>query len=185
MCDTEPPRYTVVVISRALNFYIFMNSMMGWVVAAVVIVAAGVFYFWPQLSQAPATQNSGTEQQGTTDSTSAAQRSSDVAALSGTWRSNTDAKFTREFRADGVIYDRYEGDASAGIGGSWGLVLDATKEPGLVASAASLIGKTVIKATWEDGAETTYFVVNSVSGTTLTTTDLSGNGKVTIYTKVQ
>lgn len=157
-----------------------MNNMMGWIVAAIVVVAAGVFYFWPQLSQAPAEQSG---QQATTTA-SGAQQGVDRAQMTGTWRSTTDSKFTREFRADGVIYDRYEGDAIAGTGGSWSVVLDASRETGLTVPAANLIGKTVIKAEWEDGSLITYFTVDALSGTSMTTTDLTGNGKVTIYTKV-
>ena len=153
-----------------------MNGMTGWIVAAIVIIAAGVFYFWPQLSQAPATTG-----QTNTTQTSGTETSSKIV---GTWQSQTDAKFTREFRVDGVIYDRYEGDATPGIGGSWSIVLDVSRETGLTIPAASLTGKTVIKAVWEDGAETTYFTVDAVSGTSLTTTDLTGNGSVTVYTKI-
>jgi len=154
-----------------------MNGIMGWVVAAIVIVAAGVFYFWPQLSKAPVSQTPQAGQQ--------APATTGNAQLTGTWKSTTDAKFTREFRTDGVIYDRYEGDATPGIGGSWGAVLDISRETGLTVPPASLAGKTVIKATWENGSITTYFTVDAVSDTSLTTTDLSGNGKVTTYTKVQ
>ena len=154
-----------------------MNKNIGWIVAVVVALAAITFYFWPQLSQAPAGQ-----QTATTTPTSTGQ--SDTAQMAGTWRSTTDAKFTREFRADGVIYDRYEGDATAGVGGTWGVVLDPSREPMLAVLSASLAGKTVIKAVWEDGAETTFFTVDSVSNTSMTTTDLSGRGAVTVYTKV-
>ncbi len=155
-----------------------MNGKIGWAVAVVVAVAATAFYFWPQLSQAPVVQ-----QTINTAPVNSAQ-TIDRSMMTGTWQSNTDAKFTREFRADGVIYDRYQGDATAGVGGSWGVVLDVSKEAGITIPAASLLGKTVIKAIWEDGAEITYFSVDALSAASMTITDLSGRGGVTVFTKI-
>jgi hypothetical protein len=104
--------------------------------------------------------------------------------VAGTWRSTTDAKFTREISTDGIITDRYEGDASAGMSGGWSAVdLMTETVPGI--PAASLTGKTVIKVVWADGTDITYFTIDSVTDTTLVTTDLSGRGAVTTYTKVQ
>ncbi len=148
---------------------------MGWIVAAVVIIAAAVFYFWPSISAAPATSG-----QATTTPQATEQSSKDV---SGTWRSQTDAKFTREIRTDGVIIDRYEGDTTAGVNGEW-VVVDAATETGLTTPATSLAGLTVIKVVWEGGVETTYFAINSVDEKTLTTTDLTGKGEVTIYSRI-
>ena len=42
-------------------------------------------------------------------------------ALSGTWQSTDDTKFSRELDADGKAVDRYEGDASATTAGHWTL----------------------------------------------------------------
>lgn len=150
---------------------------LGWVVAVVIAIAAAVYIWWPTTAgevQAPAgEQQAPATQQAVTES-----------SMAGTWRSNTDAKFTREFRADGVIYDRYEGDATAGVGGSWGIVLDPSREPALTVPVVSLAGKTVIKATWENGVEVTYFSVDALGPTTMTITDLSGTGGVTVFTKI-
>lgn len=156
---------------------------MGWIVAAVVIVAAGAFYFWPNLSKAPATTD--TEQTATTTSQTQATSTQTLRdpMMSGTWQSNSDAKFTREFRADGVVYDRYKGDATAGVGGSWEVV-DPAKESALLARATALAGVTVIKAMWEDGAVVTYFSINKLDEKSMTITDLSGRGGVTVFTKI-
>lgn len=150
---------------------------MGWVVAAVVIIAAGVFYFWPQVMKAPSTaQNT---EQASTQTQPTAQPD-----MPGTWRSDKDAKFTREIRADGVIIDHYEGEPTAGVNGQWSAVADVSAEAGLTIPAAALAGKTVIKVVWEGGAETTYFAIDSLTGSAMTTTDLSGRGEVNTWTRL-
>ncbi len=103
--------------------------------------------------------------------------------MSGLWQSTIDAKFTREIRPDGVMIDRYEGDMGAGTGGEWS-VIDPEGEPVLKDRAGALSGMTVIKVVWDGGVETTYFAVNKLDEHSLTTTDLSGQGAVTVYTKI-
>lgn len=39
--------------------------------------------------------------------------------LVGTWQSEDDSRFSREFDADGTSVDRYDGDASATTNGRW------------------------------------------------------------------
>lgn len=153
-----------------------MKGMIGWIVAAVVIIAAGAYYF--NREKVPVTSDVIPEQQTTIVSEGSA-----AEEMSGTWRSDTDAKFTREIRADGVIIDRYEGDATPGINGEWSIVNPA-QEPAITDIAASFPNKTVVRAEWEGGVEVTYFVISEVTSTKLVTTDLSGTGSVTTYTKV-
>lgn len=155
-----------------------MNGMMGWVVAALVVVAAGVFYFWPQFTKAPA--QSGSEQQ------QAQQQAAPTsnADMPGTWRSDRDAKFTREIRADGTVIDRYEGESSAGVNGQWSTVADVSAETSLTVPPASVAGLTIVKVVWEGGVETTYFAINKLEAGTMTTTDLTGRGEVTIWTRL-
>lgn len=151
---------------------------MGWVVAAIVIIAAGVFYFWPQIMKAPVTNAPQTaEQTGQIEQT----QNPD---MPGTWRSDRDAKFTREIRTDGTIIDRYEGEPTAGVNGQWSAVADVSAETGITIPAAALAGKTVIKVVWEGGAETTYFAIDALAATTMTTTDLSGRGEVNTWTRI-
>ena len=150
---------------------------LGWIVAVVIALGAAAYIWWPTTAgealPVVTEQTAQTQQQPVT-----------AQSMAGMWRSNSDAKFTREFRADGVIYDRYEGDATAGAGGSWGIVLDLTRESALTVPAESLAGKTVVKATWENGVEVTYFSVDTLSPTSMTITDLSGRGGVTVFTKI-
>lgn len=153
-----------------------MNGKLGWIVAAIVIVAAGAFYFWPSIMQAPATTEETNEQTNT--------QPTSQADMAGTWRSDRDAKFTREIRADGVMIDRYEGDTTAGVNGEWSVVTNVAAETAIANIATNYAGMTVVKVTWEGGVETTYFVVNKIEQGTMTTTDLTGRGEVTIWTRV-
>ena len=57
------------------------------------------------------------------------------AALTGTWQSIDDTKFTRELDADGRAIDRYEGDASATTAGRWMLFLGSKPPVGTAGRA--------------------------------------------------
>jgi hypothetical protein len=152
---------------------------MGWVVAVIVAIVAAVFLWWPKMTSEPVAvpQSQGTQQEGAPTSEMARDP-----RMAGTWQSQTDPKFTREFRADGVVVDRYEGEASAGVNGSWEVV-DPAKEALLVARAPALSGVTVIKMVWENGVEVTYLIVNTLDDKSMTTTDVSGSGSVTVFSK--
>lgn len=153
---------------------------LGWIVALVVAAAAGAFYFYPDLMSRVATT-----EQAQTEQTAPTTQNENVGdpKMHGMWQSNTDAKFTREIRPDGVMIDRYEGDTGAGTGGEWSVV-DPALEASLANRTSTLSGVTVIKVVWDGGVETTYFSVNKLDERNMTTTDLSGRGSVTVYTKV-
>lgn len=142
-----------------------MTKSIGFSIIALA-VAAGAYVWW-SATQSPV------------DSGAVAEH------MPGTWQSTTDTKFTREISA-GVIVDRYVGDMGAGTGGSWSIV-DPAKEEALKSRAAALGGATVVKVVWGNGSDpidTTYFSVNTVDETSMTTTDLSGRGEVTIWTRL-
>ncbi|HEY4524861.1 MAG TPA: hypothetical protein VJL39_00680 [Candidatus Paceibacterota bacterium] len=101
--------------------------------------------------------------------------------MSGKWGSKEDAKFVREFRADGTFTDTYEGDASATMSGTWAVV-DPTKE-NVGIPAASLSGITVVRMNFADGPM--YFGVNALSETDLTLTNYSGRGNILMFSKIQ
>jgi hypothetical protein len=143
-----------------------MSGMTGWIVAVIAIIVAGFFYFWPQLSQAPGMQQEGTTEQSQDQGTR-------LRSPVGIWQSTTGEKFTREIRADGVITDRYEGDTSAGINGQWKIV-----------STDESAGPMVIEVSWENGVETTSFVVNSLDDDSMTTTELTGQQLVTTFVRI-
>jgi len=104
-------------------------------------------------------------------------------AMNGTWKSKEDAKFTREFNADGTVTDRYEGDASATMTGTY-LFVDASVETDIPVPAVNLSGTKVIKTTWPDGT-ILYFAVQSVTATDLALINLSGRGNILSFTRVQ
>ncbi|HEY4488093.1 MAG TPA: hypothetical protein VJB97_01075 [Candidatus Paceibacterota bacterium] len=100
--------------------------------------------------------------------------------MTGKWQSKEDAKFTREFKADGSIVDTYEGDASATMTGTW-VVVDPEAEMIEGVPLDTLAGMTVIRIDFE---EPLYFSLNSLSETELTMTYL-GRGNILMFTKVQ
>ena len=100
----------------------------------------------------------------------------------GTWQSTSDPKFKREFRADGVMIDAYEGDASAALNASWRLARAGTVTIPSVITAFGA-GKIVVEAEWEGGVEVTFFTIDAVSDTSLTIADLTGRGEITSFTK--
>src|SRR3989344_3747652 len=166
--------YLTRVILSSLPFRIFcMNTRTAWVVAIVIAGGIAAYFLWPMIEQGMSLQTPAEEEQ--TSETSG--ETSRDPLMSGTWQSDTDAKFTREIRQDGVIIDRYEGDASAGINGEWN-VTDPATEPALATLVGSLVGITVIKVEWEGGVEVTYFAINSLSKASMTITDLSGRGSI-------
>lgn len=158
-----------------------MSGSLGWVVAVVVAVVAVGFYFYPEFTKAPTT----TEQAGAPEQQGAVQENIGDPQMQGLWQSQTDVKFTREIRADGTVIDRYEGDASAGSGGEWATsdAADFSATTGNTLSV-NLQSLPVIKVVWEGGVETTFFVVNKLDASSMTTTDLSGKGTVTVYNKI-
>lgn len=103
--------------------------------------------------------------------------------MAGTWKSTDDEKFTREFTADGAVTDRYEGDASATMAGTYVAVNPLEDGPAGV-PAESLTGSTIIKISWADG-ETMYFGVSSLTADSLVLVNLSGRGNILSFAKVQ
>ncbi len=147
----------------------------------------GIGYFvWPQVMSNGAPANSALEHtspKAGDEKKAPPQTATTETMMLGTWKSSSDPKFTREIRGDGVIIDRYEGDASAGVNGSWKIVpASEVNLPGI--APASLTSKTVIQAEWEGGVEITYFTISTVTANSLTITDLSGRGEVTTFTRI-
>ena len=98
-----------------------------------------------------------------------------------TWQSTSDKKFTRQFTANGKVTDEYKDEPTAELTGTY-TIIDTHKEAVPNIPAESLSGMTVYKVTWSDN-DVTYFGVTDISDASLSTVDLSGNGKATIYKK--
>ncbi len=98
-------------------------------------------------------------------------------AMIGTWRGSDDPKFTREFREDGIIVDRHEGDATATKNGIWG-VFTADMAPAGAASGLSS-GVVYVQMTIDDAS--VYFTVYAAD--TLKLMYLDG-GKQAVFARV-
>ena len=160
-------------------------------IIALVLLGAGYWFYADfqkqgesnRLAQVEAAQDAST-----VSGTNSTQVGGEVApgndpAMNGTWKSKEDTKFTREFNADGTVTDRYEGDASATMTGTY-MFVDAGVETDLPVPAANLAGTKVIKTTWPDGT-ILYFAVQSVTATDLALINLSGRGNILSFTRVQ
>ena len=153
--------------------------------AVVVALAAVAFYFVPSVREAVLpTQTAQNAEPQAPEQTGPVKENIGDPKMSGLWQSQTDLKFTREIRPDGVMIDRYKGDTSAGAGGEWSTSDAAGAAVAGIKLAANLSGLPIIKVVWEGGVETTFFAVNKLDDNSMTTTDLSGKGSVTIYKKI-
>ncbi|HEY4516328.1 MAG TPA: hypothetical protein VJG64_00075 [Candidatus Paceibacterota bacterium] len=163
-----------------------MNSK-GILISIIVLLILGAGYWLYTDSQSQGEANRLAQGEAAQD-TNSTQVGGEVApdndpAMNGTWKSKEDAKFTREFFADGTVRDRYEGDASATMTGTY-MFVDTSVETDLPVPAANLSGMKVIKTTWPDGT-ILYFGVQSVTATDLALINLSGRGNILVFTKVQ
>ncbi|MDP3402485.1 MAG: hypothetical protein Q8S35_00825, partial [bacterium] len=131
------------------------------VIGIVVVLALAVVGWWYLAMMVPVqTLPQEMSPEGTGAKVSTVQTSMD---LSGTWRSKQDARFVRVFAVDGTITDRYEGDDSATVTGTWNVVEDlASERPELVVNG----NVQVIRVQFAE--EMLYFAIAA-----LTETDLS------------
>lgn len=159
----------------------------GVLIGITVLVLLGAGYWFYNDSQKQSEAN-GLAQNSTAQDTNSMQAGGEVApgndpAMNGTWKSKEDGKFTREFNADGTVTDRYEGDASATMTGTY-MFVDASVETDIPVPAANLSGVKVVKTTWPNG-EIMYFGLQSLTATDLALINLSGRGNILMFTKVQ
>ncbi|MCE9541224.1 hypothetical protein K8R03_01540 [Candidatus Kaiserbacteria bacterium] len=160
-----------------------MNSKAIIAILGVIIIAGGAWMLFGSKSATGTDmtkQDAAMQQQVTTTAGSNAATGSTV---TGVWKSDEDAKFVREFKADGSVTDSYEGDASATETGTFTAVnpADAT---GLPVPAENLAGMTVMKLSFPKTGDL-YFTINTLTATKLEMTNLSGRGNMLMFTKVQ
>lgn len=154
-----------------------MNARNISVGIIVIILAALIYFFLGTPAEAPVAVTEGGAPMGK----QVASADNANGPIPGTWKSDEDPKFTREFTASGTITDRYEGDTSATITGSWTVVDPTTEATGLPVEAVT--GMTIIKVTYPD-SEVMYFGISSITETTLSLINLSGRGNILMFTKV-
>jgi len=143
--------------------------VLAWIIV-LILIGAGVWYYLSMPS--PAAAPIPVEQDGGIGGEPV---QSDIV---GTWRSTEDAKFTREFRADGTVVDSYEGEESATVEGKWEFVEEIPDDLPFADAEGAIIRIT-------DEYETYYFRVNDESRyEALSLTYLSGNGVLT-FERVQ
>lgn len=100
--------------------------------------------------------------------------------VAGLWQSNDDAKFTSEFRGDGVVVDRYEGEGA--FEGRWFIFTkDAHPDvPYSLKENVAYLNVTIQNA----GSETHSFAVAEVTPEKLVLVYLDGSGTLE-FTRVQ
>ena len=102
-----------------------MNTRTITIGIAVIILAGLAYYIG--INREPATTDETQQQQQVTQTDPKATETSEQVV--GAWKSDDDPKYTREFRADGTVTDRYEGEASATATGTWAVFTAKTELP--------------------------------------------------------
>lgn len=172
-----------------------MNNKALIAVVALVLIGGGYWFYVnsqrtgtdnTRLPQGSMAQDSNTVSDTSTIQAGGEAMSQDNPTMHGTWKSREDAKFTREFSADGMVTDRYQGDASATMTGTY-MIVDPLKEPeGALGNVpvASLAGMTILRTTWPNG-DIMYFGVLVLTNTELQLSNISGRGNTLAFTKFQ
>lgn len=142
------------------------------IVTAVALIALAGLYFYDRAENAP-TQ--------TRAEKSAVRAGTDPSkALIGLWRSNEDAKFTREFMNGGESVDRYEGDETATVRGQWSVFTGS--HPDALYKGELDRGKHYLKI--QDQYEVLLFSIDTINDSDLVLTYLD-RGNTLRFTRVR
>ncbi|PIR82315.1 hypothetical protein COU20_03060 [Candidatus Kaiserbacteria bacterium CG10_big_fil_rev_8_21_14_0_10_59_10] len=159
------------------------NSSKMWLyVAAIAAVAAlAAFLVWGGAGGQPSVAGPENEEHAGVAGPSAEEQAPEVeAGLVGEWRSTQDPNFTRAFRADGTVVDRYEGEPAASASGTWTVFTEATAPAG-VAIPLNAAGVYLLMNVEGD---VLHFQVANVTATELELVYLDRGG-VLVFTRVQ
>jgi len=146
------------------------------IIVVIAIAVAGYYYFAPEQSGEEGTNNEETSQMTENNTTQAPDESTVKGSIVGSWQSNEDSKSVREFKADGTVEERYDGEviSSSGV---WSAFADASIDP----NVPVIEGATYLKI--EDGGEVYYYSVASISADQLALIYLDRGGALT-YTRI-
>ena len=143
------------------------NVITGIVVAIALLVLG--WWYWAFMMPQPVPQVNETPTPDESVNSVAMDNAAFGASLSGTWRSNDDAQFTREFTAGGTIIDRYEGSPEATSQGEWSLVTDPSAEK---VELPVVKDAKIVRVQFPE--EALYFAVNGLTETNLSMIYLNG-----------
>ena len=121
-----------------------------WLIIILVIIAGAGYFLLPTEPTGEVPNPSASEEP--------ARYASADAALVGVWQSTDDALYSREFATDGTVTERYEGDESATIVGTWETFTDTSNLPEPLAGSA---GVTFLRVVFE--GEAFYYSIADVS----------------------
>lgn len=104
--------------------------------------------------------------------------------MTGLWKSVDDENYTREFKKNGIVLDKYVGEPDATDAGLY-VAIDPriVTVPGV--PTENLLGITVLKISFSKIPEPLFFSINALDSTNLTMTYLEGTGKPLTFTKVR
>ncbi|MDP2650397.1 MAG: hypothetical protein Q8P16_02420 [bacterium] len=156
-------------------------------IVVVAVAAAAAYLFWPKAGEAPENGEAafGQQQQNEPQANGAGEEPEFPSAgavangLVGTWQSNEDAKFKREFNADGTVTDTYEGENAVASHGEWEVFTDPSAEP---VEVPDIPGATYVRLVFDE--ETVYFIVPEITESNLVMIYLGRGGALT-FTRVK
>jgi hypothetical protein len=146
-----------------------------FIVALAMLLALGAAgYLWYSgLPPAPsASQDETAQPAAATPDVSTLPPSTLKAEMSGSWRSADDAKFTREFHADGTLIDRYEGEPDASVRGSWQVIGGGEGLPASLAAEE----RTIVRIAFPE--EVLFLVVTALTEDKLEMAYVGGTGSL-------
>ena len=148
-----------------------MKPYIAFSFLAVVLVVAGLYWFWPTDTLTVKVEDWTTSSEGGVSA-----GDSGVSAIKtdivGTWQSVDDSKFVREFKQNGTVIDSYEGSEFGESVGTWKLFTDPSREPVSVPDMGE--GATYLKIIFSE--EALYYTVSEISENSLQMIYLGGNG---------
>lgn len=149
------------------------KAFVGIGIVAALGLAAYLWYTGLPSTLAPAAEQSATSSPPSAEEHAASLAPAALRAeVTGSWQSADDPKFTRVFRADGTVTDRYEGNPDATLSGSWRVIADGEGLP----ASLSAEERTIIRVSFPE--EVLFFVVTALTEDELEMAYVGGGGSL-------